>query len=233
MKIAVIEDNLADSQTLVELIQQFFSQQNERMEIAEFGCGEDFLAEGPSDRDLIFLDIQMGDQNGIDIARVIRKTNERVIIVFVTNNPEYSLEGYSVEALDYLIKPVNYTILERVLTRVVQRLEVADRLCLTIRTHDGFYVVNYSDICYIEFTNRKLLVETRRGPITCLGTMQAMEETLPASFFRVHSGFLINLRAVERLVGPDVIVAGRQIPISKHRRKEFLHALTRQFGDIL
>ena len=175
----------------------------------------------------------MGDQNGIDVARIIRKSNERVVIVFVTNNPEYSLEGYSVEAMDYLIKPVSMEILDRVLKKVLQRLEVTDRMCLTIHNHDGFFVVNYSDICFIEFTNRKLLVETKTGPITCMGTMQAMEEMLPDNFFRVHSGFLVNLRAVERLKGPDVIVAGRQIPISKHRRKEFVHALTRQFGDIL
>lgn len=233
MKIAIVEDNPQDSHELMELIQAYSCHNSIRTDVIEFQSGEDFLCEGSSDLDLVFLDIKMGQKNGIDVARSIRKTNERIVIVFVTNNPEYSLEGYSVEALDYLLKPASYEILERVLKKVVQRLEVTDRLCLTIRNHDGFFVVNYSDICFIEFTNRKLQVETKNGPITCMGTMQAMEETLPNSFFRVHSGFLINLRAVERLVGPDVIVAGRQIPISKHRRKDFMHALTRQFGDIL
>lgn len=233
MKIAVIEDNPEDSRTLVELIQEYFTHQSIHAEINTFCCGEDFLSDSPAELDLIFLDIHMGDQNGIEVARIIRSSNERVVIVFVTNNPEYSLEGYSVEALDYLIKPVTFGVLERVLKKVIQRLEVTDRMCLTIRNHDGFFVVNYADICYIEFTNRKLMVVTKNGPITCLGTMQSMEDTLPDTFFRVHSGFLVNLRAVVRLVGPDVIVAGRQIPISKHRRKEFVHALTRQFGEIL
>jgi DNA-binding LytR/AlgR family response regulator len=233
MKIAIIEDNPLDSDALMALLQKYASQNNDRAEIHEFPSGEDFLVDGPSDFDLIFLDIQMREQNGIEIARIIRKSNQRVVIVFVTNNPEYSLDGYSVEAMDYLIKPVRMEILDRVLKKVLQKLEVTDRMCLTIHSHDGFFVVNYGDICFIEFANRKLLVETKTGPITCMGTMQAMEEMLPGNFFRVHSGFLINLRAVERLKGQDVIVAGRQIPISKHRRKEFVHALTKQFGDIL
>jgi DNA-binding LytR/AlgR family response regulator len=233
IKIGIVEDNNTDRDLLNGLLTQSFNRAAIPLDVRCFPNGEDFLLEGPTDLDMVFLDIQMGEQSGIDVARKIRETNERVVLVFVTNNPQYSLEGYAVEALDYLIKPVTPEILERVLKKALQRLQNTDRTCMTIRNHDGFFIVNYSDIYYIEFTNRKLEVQTKTGRISCLGTMQAMEETLPDSFFRCHSGFLVNLLAVERLNGQDAVVGGRLIPISKHRRKEFIHSLTKYIGEKL
>jgi DNA-binding LytR/AlgR family response regulator len=89
------------------------------------------------------------------------------------------------------------------------------------------------DIQFIELNNRKLEIHTKAGTIACLKTMQDMEEQLPDTFFRCHSAFLINLNAVESVKGSYAVVAGKLIPISKHRRREFLSSLTAFVGEKL
>ncbi len=233
MKIAIVEDNQADSKVLQELLAQYFLRESIKAELVSFTSGEDLLVESPLEFDVVFLDIQMEKLNGIEVAAKIRETNERVVIIFVTNNPQHSLSGYSVDALDYLIKPVTTEHLRRVLPRALRRLGGSDRAYLTIHNTDGYFVVNLADIYYIELENRKVVVHTKNGEITCTRTLQCIEEQLPNTFFRCHSAFLINLPAVESIQGQSAVVAGKMIPVSKHRRKEFISALTDYIGDKL
>lgn len=231
MKIAIIEDNKSDSKVLENLLVQYFLSEKIKVDIKTYTSGEDIFVEWPMELDIIFLDIQMERLNGIEIAAKIRETNERVVIIFITNNPQYSLAGYSVDALDYLIKPVSHELLERVLPRALRRLGNSEHACLTIHNNDGYFVINTMDINYIELENRRVIIHTRNRSITCLKTLQSMEEQLPETFFRCHSAFLINLHAVESVKEQYAIVAGKMIPISKHRRKEFISALTNCIGD--
>jgi len=231
MKIAIVEDNLTDSKILEALLKQFFLSKNIPLTLETYTSGEDILVEWPLEFDIVFLDIQMDKLNGIEVASKIRETNERVIIVFITNNPQYSLMGYSVEALDYIIKPITKEFLERTLNKAIRRLGELDRQCLTIHNNDGYFVLNPRDIYYIEVKNRKLVIYTSAGPITCLKTLQSMEEQLPNTFFRCHSAFLININAVESVKGTYAVVAGMLIPISKHRRKDFISLLTATIGE--
>jgi DNA-binding LytR/AlgR family response regulator len=233
MKIAIVEDDQEDSELLEKLLKQYLLGENMKVDITVYRSGEDLLVETPLELDLLFLDIQMDGLNGIQVAAKVRQTNEHIVIIFVTNNPQYALAGYSVDALDYLIKPPTKELIERLMPRAVRRLGEADRACLTIHNYDGLFVVNLSDINYIELENRRTIVHTKTASISCIGTLQSMEEQLPGMFFRCHSAFLVNLMAVECLKGQDVVVAGKQIPISKHRRREFIRALTECIGDAL
>lgn len=233
MKIAIVEDNAVDSEILEELLSKFFLQENINFELFIYTSGEDLLVDWPSDFDIVFLDIHMEKMNGIEAAARIRETNERVVIIFVTHDPQYSLMGYSVDALDYLIKPITFDLLDRVLSKAVRRLGNLDRTCITIRNNEGYFIVNPMDIQYIELANRKLVIHTSTGSIACLKTMQNMADQLPDTFFRCHSAFLINLNAVESVRGPYAVVAGKMIPVSKHRKQEFFSSLTAFMGEKL
>jgi DNA-binding LytR/AlgR family response regulator len=233
MRIAIVEDSLPDETLLEDLLKQYFLREKIKADITSYTSGEDFFVDWPLELDMVFLDIQMGTMNGIQVAEKIRETNDKVILVFLTNNPQYSLAGYSVEALDYLIKPVTPELLERLLSRVIRRLGGADHTRITIHNADGYFVINLADIQFFELENRRMIIHTRTGDISCQATIQSMEEQLPATFFRCHSAFLINLLAVESLKGQDAVVGGKLIPISKHRRREFIRALTETIGDTL
>ena len=233
MKIAIVEDNPADVRIIEDLLRRYFFRECIIADIETFNSGEDLLAEWPFEIDIVFLDIHMEKLNGIETASKIRETNERAVIILVTNNPQYSLAGYSVDALDYLVKPISFELLDRVLPRALRRLENSDRNSLTIRNNDGYFVVNPMDINFVEMDNRKVIIHTKTGSITCTRTLNHMQEKLPAIFFRCHSAFLINLHAVESLKDQCAVIGGKMIPISKHRRKEFVSALTNCIGDIL
>jgi DNA-binding LytR/AlgR family response regulator len=233
MKIAIVEDNSTDSKALEEKLRECSLLLNVKLEILSYGSGEDILADWPSNFDIVFLDIQMGGLNGIEVAKKIRESNERVEIIFITHNPQHSLMGYAVEALDYLIKPVSSQMLERVMARALRRLVKADREFLTVHNNEGYFVLNLSDIYFCEVKNRKLFIETKNGQVACAKTLQTLEEHLPQTFFRCHSAFLINLYAVESLQGQYCIIAGKKVPISKHRRKDLISSLTDLIGGQL
>lgn len=233
MKIAIVEDNNLESNYLQELIAEYCLNGEIHFEVDAYISAEDFFASWPIELDILFLDIMLDEMNGIEIATKVRKSNERVMIIFTTSNPQFSLSGYSVDALDYLIKPVSKELLFRTLDRAIHRLGVSHQNFFMIHNNDGYFVINTMDIYYIELSKRKLIIHTKSGPVACLRTVQYMEEHLPDSFFRCHNAFLVNLQAVESVIGPDIMVAGNKIPISKHRRKDFIRALTNFIGDKL
>lgn len=171
MKIAIIEDNEIEQNHLENLTIDYFLGEDLLSETHLFNSAEDFFASWPLDLDIILLDIQLGQLNGVEAAAKVRETDERVAIVFVTNNPQYSLAGYSVDALDYLIKPVTKDFLERVLAKAIRRLGNMDRNFLTIHNRDGYHVVHPKDVNYIEFINRKTILHTNTGSIVCIKTL--------------------------------------------------------------
>jgi len=233
MKLAIVEDNLEESNWLKKLVGEYCHKNDIIYELTTFSSAEDFFASWPMELDIIFLDILLAEKNGIEVANGIRQTNERVIIIFTTNNPQFSLAGYSVDALDYLIKPVSIELIQRTLDKAIHRLRNSFHHHFTINNNDGYFVINSMDIYYVEVLNRKLIIHTKTGPILCLRSLQYMEEQLPKTFFRCHNAFLVNLHAVESVQGPDIVVAGNTIPISKHRRKDFIYALTALMGEKL
>lgn len=233
MKIAIVEDNEADSDFLEDLLRQYFLRENIKAEMMTYFSGSDFLAEWPLDLDMVFLDIQMPGLDGLEVANRIHRASEHTIIIFVTNNPQYAIQGYSVEALDYLLKPPTQAAIGRLLPRAIRRLGNAGRGRLTLRNNDGLFVIDLCDVNFIELKRRRLYVHSQNGVITCMGSLHGMEKRLPDTFFRCHSAFIVNLLAVEQLKEQDVIVKGTLIPISKHRRKGFLRALTGCIGDSL
>ena len=233
MKLAIVEDNIHDRQSLRELVNDFCIINKIDHAIETFTSAEDFFASWPMELDVLFLDIMLEEMNGIEIATKIRQSNERVIIIFTTSNPQFSLSGYAVDAMDYLIKPVSREILFRTLEKAMHRLRSSFHNFFTINNNDGYFVINTMDIYYLEVLNRRLIIHTKSGPVACLRSLQYMEEQLPDSFFRCHSAFLVNLQSVESVHGSDIVVAGNTIPISKHRRKDFIRALTQFVGDKL
>lgn len=233
MKLAIVEDNNLEEKYLRDLINEYCLLNNLTSDLSTFTSAEDFFASWPMELDILFLDIMLEEMNGIEIATKIRQTNERVMIIFTTSNPQFSLSGYAVEALDYLIKPVSRELLFRTLDKAIHRLGDTRHNYFAVNNNEGYFVLNTMDIYYIEMLNRKLIIHTKSGPVTCLRSLQYMEEQLPETFFRCHSAFLVNLHAVESVQGPDIVVAGNTIPISKHRRKDFIRALTKFIGDKL
>ncbi len=163
--------------------------------------------------DVIFLDIQMPDLKGTDFAKVISSNTK---IIFTTAYSEYALEGFELNALDYLLKPITF---ERFLKAVNKiRKDVTDfKLEDTITVKSGYdlYKLKLNDIIYIESDSEYVIFHTSDKKIMSYQTLKSLEKTLDTSIFiRVHRSFIINKKKVTGLKGRDLLLTDIKIPVS-------------------
>lgn len=190
----------------------------------------EFLANNQPDA--IFLDIQMPQITGLDFMKSIE--DKGIAVIFVTAYPEYAVDAFDLEALDYVVKPVS---LDR-FKKSIERLEEFLRFRKNnegndVKLEDGhifvkadskFVKLNYDQIQYIEaFADYvKIYISDDKRVIT-LQTMKNMEATLPSDkFIRVHRSFIVSISKVSALSGTEVTVGNRQIPIGKNYKESFM-----------
>ena len=199
MRIAIVDDEAPERERLKQYIGKQVKARGQDAVFQLYEDGLTLIQNAPKDLDILFLDIQMEGMNGIQAAKEIRRYDEEVPIIYITNMAQYAIEGYSVNALDYLLKPVDEAAVARAVDKALKRLEKKASPVISLRGIKEMFVLEAAEICYIETYDRKLMVHTAQGEaIPCSETLQAMEEWLPSWFFRCHSAFLVNLRRVER-----------------------------------
>lgn len=232
--IALVEDDAAERSRIGALVRQTADSLGEKITLFPFDSADALLGNRDARFDLILLDIQMPGTDGMAAARRIRETDEDVMLVFITSMAQYALQGYQVDALDFIVKPVSEPILTACLSRAFRKLAKAASACLNIKSAAGYRRLNISAIAYAEAQSHRVYLHAGEEIILWPGTLAALEgELAQHGFFRCHSAFLVNLSAIERIDGSDARAGGALIPISKHRRKAFLAALTSHWGDRL
>lgn len=184
------------------------------------------FAESPFD--LVFLDIEMPEIDGITLARKLRAVSEKVFIVFLTGHVEYALEGYEVNALRYLTKPVDIDKLKEVLNYVRDKIGSARQII--IREDGEEIILNVNDVVYIESMNQNVRIVTTTGEHTIRYNIGDFEEQLKDDgFFRSHRGYLISLSKVKKLIKTDVVLDGGAdeivLPVSRSNIKPLKDAL--------
>ena len=175
--------------------------------------------------DLVFLDIEMPAVDGITLAKSIRSRSENVFIVFLTGHIEYALEGYEVNALRYLTKPVDIGKLKEVI-RYVQEKQGSARQ-LIIREDGEEILIDIGDVIYMESMNQNVRIVSAKGEHVIRYNIGDFEEQLKNDgFFRIHRGYLISLSKVKKLVKSDVIMEdGTALPVSRSNLKPLKEAL--------
>ena len=178
--------------------------------------------------DLLFLDIEMPAVDGITLAKKLRAYSEKVFIVFLTGHVEYAIEGYEVNALRYLTKPVDIDKLKDVLNFVREKLGSTRQIM--IKEDGEEIVINVSDVVYIESMNQNVRIVTTKGEHIIRYNIGDFEEQLKDDgFFRSHRGYLISLSKVKRLIKTDVVLDGGAgeviLPVSRSNIKPLKDAL--------
>ncbi len=174
--------------------------------------------------DLVFLDINMPDMSGMELAR--RLTPSSPLIVFTTAYSEYAIEGFKVEAVDYLTKPFSYDEFAASVVRVRRRLDrgaVADE-AIYVKDSGTTRRIVLGDICMIKSLAEyvQIYVKSSPRPVTTLMSMRSLEETLPCGrFMRIHRSYIINLEAVEEFGHNRVKIASEELPVSESYRSRF------------
>ena len=231
MHIAIVEDESAVRDQLVNYIDRYFQGQQHRYTIDEYADGLHILNEYKASYDLILLDIQMTHMDGLETAQQIRKLDENVCLVFITKLANYAIRGYSVNALDFILKPVNYLMLEQLLQRVERLVARRASQFVTVPTEQGLARLAVDRIYFVETEGHMVRIHTEKEVLRMRATMKAMENQLaPFGFYRCNNCYLVNMRHLQRVDKGTVVIAGRQLSISRPRHKGFMDALADFIG---
>ncbi|MBQ2265131.1 MAG: response regulator transcription factor [Oscillospiraceae bacterium] len=175
--------------------------------------------------DLVFLDIEMPEIDGISLARRLRELSRDVPIVFLTSHIEYALEGYEVNALRYLTKPIQNDKLHELLGYVMERMQ--EQRMLWLKTDGGEERVPVKDILCLEAQNQNILIRTADREYTVRYNLGEYEKELSQDgFFRIHRGYLVSLRHVKSLGKHELTLSdGTVLPVSRTKEKPLKEAL--------
>ena len=235
ISIAICDDSINMVNSLDESIKEYASNTNKEIRTFLFTDGIELLENFSSKFDIIFLDIKMPQMNGIEVAKKIREKDADVIIIFLTSLVQYALDGYKVNAANYLVKPITKKRLGSELERWIRKTEQNDEPYICFHNDNGNYKVLLKNVSYIETYNRNLLIHTGQQNIVCYWKMKDMEnKVVPYGFARNHSSYIVNLFYVENIEKNDVkLSSGERLPISKTKKKEFMEKLAEYWGQLL
>lgn len=233
IRIAIVEDQQEEQQRLYQYITQFAREHVLTVQIDVFDDGLSFVDRFQSDYDVVYLDVQMTHMDGMTTARKIREVDNTVLIVFATNHSQVAVQGYSVEAIDFLLKPISQTMFTEHFKRIVSKLAVKPDRFIYVKTGSKVTKVDESLIVYIDSQGHDVSIHTIDGIIETTSALKHIESTLSPQFFRAHNSYIVNLSYVERVENNQVIINGEMVPISRPRKKEFMSALAQYIGDSL
>lgn len=170
------------------------------------------LAEQPID--LIFLDIEMPRIRGIDF---LKSLENRPLVIITTAYPHYALEGFELNVLDYLLKPITT---ERFLKAVNRAREaVLPQNYFFIKTHNGYERILHQEILFVEASQNYSIIHTPRGKFMTLTALRAIEEQLPsARFLRVHKSYIVSIDKIQALSGNELTIDTYKVPFGKNYR---------------
>ncbi len=225
--VAIVEDEEIHQQALREHLLRYAGENDVTFDIRMFANPILLLENYRPVYDLIFLDIQMPDLNGMETARKLRAVDQNVLLIFVTSLAQYAIEGYEVAAVDYILKPVQYFSFAMRLTKAIWRINAGADEAVQVANSSGTTRIRLWDILYVEISGHAMTYHTHEGAVSGTGTLSALEEKLRGkSFARCNSCYLVNLAYVDTVKGYQLLLKnGTELQISQPKKKSFMQAV--------
>ncbi len=230
MRIAVCDDDRTIREELFRLIQK----QVPEADIMEYQSGEE-LINARGNFDIYFLDIEMGEVSGMDIARRIREQEEngrqRSIIIFVTGYREYMEAAFDVNAFHYLIKPIDTEKFSEVFRRAWKEAAVfyeQEKKYIIVKSSGTQQKILLKNIYYIESGNKKVIFHTTNGTLEVYGKMEELEKGLGNTFYRCHRCYLVNMEKISAYSADNIqVINGDNLLLARKKYSDFIKTYMR------
>ena len=221
IRIAIVDDDEAYRLQAKEYVELFSKESGEQFEITVFNSGMDFITDYKPVYDIAFLDIEMPLMNGMETAKRLRQVDNKICIIFITKMAKYAIDGYEVNAIDFVVKPIKYYNFTDKLKKAVKHVQSYAEREVVIKSNGSYFRLPLSQIYYIEADKHYLVYSTARGEIRERGNIEETVEKLGEGFSMCNSGCIVNLKHIRQVTQTDVVVNGVSLPLSKRRVKDF------------
>ena len=219
IKIEFCDDDMEVLHQMNELLDRYRVERNEDITYAAFQSPFELLTEIEKGirPDILFLDVVMPGQNGMDVAKEIRQYDTNMKIIFLTSSPEFAVESYSVGAYFYQLKPIWEESFFRLMDAVLAECEKKKKNSLILRSKDGITRIDLQQLEYCEVLGRKLLFHLENGAVLeSAGSLDDLAGQLMqySNFFRPHRSFLVNMEYIQNISSRSIkMVNDAEIPI--------------------
>ena len=238
IRIGIVDDEKQERDQLKQALARFSAENGTELNVQEFDCAAVYLAAQDRDFDILYLDIDMPQMSGMELAEKIRETDQDVILIFCTNLQQFALNGYSVGALGFIVKPIQWYSFHMYLTRALKALQKRAGQKVTpshIVVKDGTVtrLLDATEIAYVEVRQHDLLYnlcseDGKTEIIKNRGSMQELAAQLtPYGFVRCSASYLVNLRRITAVSRMNVYVGGAALPIGRTYKDAFTEAFSR------
>lgn len=231
MRIGICDDQKEIREILTDKVKKYYPAED----IAVYSSGEELLADRKLP-DILFLDVQMPEKDGMETARELRKRDRQMIIIFVTVTEDYVFQSFDVGAFHYLIKPLEEEKFEEVLQKAVRQVRERDsedagtgkeRQSLIVTSKGQHITVPVQEIVYAEVFNRKIILHTMDADIEYYGKLKELEKKAGEDFYRPHRAYLINLNFVRKYNAGAIYLKRGQALVAKQNYHDFVKCYLR------
>lgn len=215
-KIAICDDEQNQIEYITSIVTVWSAHTGHSCEICTFASAEAFLFEYEEDKvyDILLLDVEMKNMNGIELAKRIRKDNNRAEIIFITSHFEFVGEGYEVDALHYLIKPISLDKLTQVLNKAAEKLSV-EPPSVIISCNGETIKLYEAGILYVESFLHYIIIHTKDKEYKIKENISVFENKLSDDFYRIHRSYLASLKHITRISRTSVNIGNIELPLSR------------------
>ncbi len=234
MLIGICEDESAFAGTLGAAVKTFMEEKERECKINFYSCGKDLLEvmDGNLQPDLLFMDIQLGDMDGVDVIHTVRSKYPNLPVVFITSMENRALDGYDVNAFSFIYKRNFMEKLPRVLERFLT--ECYDSNNVTIKDKGGMQVIPIKNIYWVEADNRNTKIVTGSAEYTDAESIQHFADKLPKWLFvEAYHALFVNVDHIRRVEKDTVILDDdRSLPVSRRNRKDVMSAIMSRLSKL-
>ncbi|MCI8528049.1 MAG: response regulator transcription factor [Lachnospiraceae bacterium] len=229
LRIALCDDETRARDALRIQLEKILDEGTEEI-VYEFSTGAgavSWLKKHPGEIDLLFLDVEMDKMNGMEAAEKIREFDKNLLLVFVTGYAEYVFDGYRVDALDYIMKPVDLGKLRDLMRRVRECITAEASQVFLLKNTEGTYRFRKKDILYFYSDRRKVILVTGEGEYPFYGKLDEVEAKLHSEFVRIHQRYLVNAAKVSHIGSKSVEIEEAELPLSRAMKADAVKSLAK------